>query len=100
MTVDPLEISRIADLIDAKSWPKYSRYWTMFCSTMEISKEKPPTHELILEFMKICKNKHEYAPTTLWTVFSCLNKFCQHKYDMTLNVSFLLYVFLHTMFVK
>lgn len=90
MSVNPLEISHLKELVDAKSWPKYERYWLSFCSDLEISQEKPPTSQHVFEFLKICRDEPRgYAPTTLWTVFSCLNKFCQHLYDLNLNVSFL-----------
>ena len=88
MSVDPLEIGHIAESIDAKSWPKYERYWKQFCEFCEISKEKPPTSEHVLDFLKDCRDERELAPTTMWTVFSCLNKFFQHLYDKSLNVSF------------
>ena len=38
--------------------------------------------------MKECRDgPRKYAATTLWTVFSCLNKFCLHLYEINLNVS-------------
>lgn len=87
MSVDPLSIDHISELVDKKSWKKYKRYWLNFCSSQELSIEKPPTPNLVLEFLKICQKEKEYAPTTMWTVYSCLNKFCQHLYDLQLNVS-------------
>ena len=85
MSVNPLEISHITNFIDKKSWPKYERYLFKFCSTMDVTKENPATANLVFEFLKNIKDK--YAPTTTWKIFSCLNKFCQHLYDLNLNVS-------------
>lgn len=85
MAVDPLEVSHIAEFIDAKSWSKYHRYWLQFVSAQDISKEKPATAEHVLNFLRNCRDT--YAPTTMWTIFSCLNKFCQHLYELKLNVS-------------
>ena len=92
MAVDPLDVKHISELIDPKSWPKYERYWRQFCSAQEISKEKPPTPNLVLEFLK--KIEKDYAPTTMWIIYSCLNKFCQHLYDMPLNVSLIIHFIL------
>ena len=81
MAVNPLEISKIVELIAETSRKKYERYWKLFCFTKEISQENPATTELVFEFLKECRDMKNYAPTTLWTVFSCLNKFCQHLYE-------------------
>lgn len=91
MSVNPLSISHVTELIDEKSRTKYVKYWEKFVEAKEISEDKPPTDDIILEFLKDCKEGKDgakgYAPTTLWTVFSCLNKFCRHLYKMNLNVS-------------
>ena len=89
MAVDPNDIKHVSDLIDVKSKRKYERNWRDFCKTMEISRDKRPTPELIFNYLKDCRDGPKgYAPTTLWTVFSCLNKFCLYLYpDMDLNVS-------------
>ena len=88
MAVNPLEIEQVVELIDTKSKAKYVRYWNLFVKEQQISQDKPPNRDLILAFLKNCRTEKGYAPTTLWTVFSCLNKFCQHLYDMDLNVRF------------
>ena len=87
MAVNRLNISHVEELIDEKSRKKYVRYWKEYCEAQKISEEKPASSETVFAFLKSCKEDRELAPTTMWTIYSCLNKFCQHLYDMNLNAS-------------
>ena len=87
MAVNPLNIFHVEELINVKSRKKYVRYWKEYCEAQEISEEKPASSETEFAFLKSCKDEREHAPTTMWTIYSCLNKFCQLLYDLNLNVS-------------
>ena len=62
--------------------------WKLFVEEQSITNEVRPNKDNSLAFMKECRDgPRKYAATTLWTVFSCLNKFCLHLYEINLNVS-------------
>ena len=87
--VNPLDLSPVEGLISKESKDKYFRYWNYYVKSQEISMENPPTKESLFEYLKDGhEGEKKYAGTTLWTIFSCLNKMLQHLYDIDLSVSF------------
>ena len=86
--VNPLDFTQFDGLISTESKEKYFRNWTYYVKSQEISPDKIPSRDSIFEYLKDCyEGEKNYAPSTLWTVFSCLNKFCQHLYDLDFSVS-------------
>ena len=88
MAVNPLDLSVVDKLISKESKEKYFRYWNYYVEEQGITEENPPTKDSVFDYLKNgYEGKKKYAPTTLWTIFSCLNKLCQHLYDLDLTVS-------------
>ena len=93
MSINPLNLAPVEGLISKESKEKYFRYWKYYVNAQEISEEKLPTKDSLFEFLK---NGHEgeskYAPTTLWSIFSCINKMLKHLYDLDFSVSFFIFI--------
>ena len=88
MLVDPLDLTQVQNLISKESKEKYFRYWKYFVKDQEISSLKPPTKDSLFQFLKNgWEGEKKYAASTLWTIFSCINKLLQHLYDLDLSVS-------------
>jgi hypothetical protein len=86
--VNPLDLSKVENLISKESKEKYFRYWKYYVKDQKITEQNPPTKESVFEFLKNgAEGEKKYAPTTLWTIFSCLNKLLQHLYDFEITVS-------------
>ena len=90
-----LDLTPVEGLISKESKEKYYRYWNYYVKAQEITAENPPSKESLFEYLKDgFEGKKKYAATTLWTIFSCLNKMLQHLYDMDLSVSLLFIILL------
>ena len=88
MLVDPLDLTPVQNLISKESKEKYFRYWKYYVNDQEISSLKPPTKDSLFQFLKNgWEGEKKYAASTLWTIFSCVNKLLQHLYDLDLSVS-------------
>ena len=88
MSVNPNEIQHVLDLISDCSRPKYKLYWKDYVQTQNITNEERPNKSNVMAYLKYCHEEKDFAPTTLWSVFSCINKFCKHLYELDINVSF------------
>lgn len=95
MLVDPLNLTAVQNLISKESKDKYFRYWKYYVKDQEISRLKPPTKDSLFQFLKKgWEGEKKYAASTLWTIFSCINKLLQHLYDLDLSVSLFFIKFL------
>ena len=88
MLVNPLDLSKVQNLISKESKEKYFRYWNYYVQDQKITEQELPTKDSVFEFLKKgFEGEKKYAPSTLWTIFSCINKLLQHLYDLDLSVS-------------
>jgi hypothetical protein len=89
MSIDPTNLAPVEKLISKESKEKYYRYWKFYVIAQEISQEKPPTKDSLFQYLKDgFEGEKKYAPTTLWSIFSCINKMLKHLYDLDFSVSF------------
>ena len=93
MSINPLNLAPVEGLISNESKEKYYRYWKYYVISQEISEEKLPTKASLFDFLKDgFEGEKKYAPTTLWSIFSCINKMLKHLYDFDFSVSYFIFL--------